>query len=71
MKKSARMWYSCRLVYIYTKERVGVNRYIVPEKKVNVIRKRVNHLREGRQAFPGERVNLFRTHPSALSTPDS
>jgi len=30
--------------------------------EVNVLRKRVNHLSEGRQAFPGEPVNLFRTH---------
>ena len=29
--------------------------------EVHVLRKRVNHLREGRQAFTGERVNLFRT----------
>ena len=29
--------------------------------KLKVLRKRVNLLSEGRQAFPGERVNLFRT----------
>ena len=34
--------------------------------EVYVLRKRVNHLSEGRQAFPGERVNLFRTGRQVL-----
>ena len=34
---------------------------------VYVLRKRVNHLREGRQAFPGVRVNLFRMDRQMLN----
>ena len=34
--------------------------------EVYVLRKSVNHLSEGRQAFPGERVNLFRTGRQVL-----
>ena len=33
---------------------------------LNVLRKRVNHLSEGRQSFSGERVNLFRTDRQML-----
>gem|GEM_PF-1942264 len=34
--------------------------------EVYVLRKSVNHLRESRQAFPGERVNLFSTGRQVL-----